>query len=66
MEKQVPAPGPAWPWSEPSTAGQTSSQVQTAADSSRYYGLPEGAPGKLGLCRGGTGEREDCLPGDWQ
>ena len=37
--------------------GQTVSQVQTAADSWRYYGLPHGAPGKLGLCRGGTGER---------
>jgi hypothetical protein len=39
------------------TAGQTVSQVQTAADSWKYYGLPHGAPGKLGLCRGGTGER---------
>jgi hypothetical protein len=37
--------------------GQTVSQVQTAADSWKYYGLPKGAPGKLGLCRGGTGER---------
>ena len=37
--------------------GQQASQVQTAADSWRYYGLPHGAPGKLGLCRGGTGER---------
>ena len=37
--------------------GQTASQVQTAADSWRYYGLPHGAPGTLGLCRGGTGER---------
>ena len=37
--------------------GQLVSQVQTAADSWRYYGLPHGAPGKLGLCRGGTGER---------
>ena len=36
--------------------GQTVSQVQTAADSWRYYGLPHGAPGNLGLCRGGTGE----------
>jgi hypothetical protein len=34
--------------------GQTASQVQTAADSWKYYGLPHGAPGKLGLCRGGT------------
>lgn len=38
------------------TAGQTVSQVQTAADSWKYYGLPKGAPGTLGLCRGGTGE----------
>lgn len=38
--------------------GQTASQVQTAADSWKFYGLPKGAPGKLGLCRGGTGERE--------
>ena len=37
--------------------GQTVSQVQTAADSWKYYGLPKGAPGTLGLCRGGTGER---------
>jgi len=37
--------------------GQTASQVQTAADSWRYYELPHGAPGKLGLCKGGTGER---------
>ena len=35
--------------------GQTVSQVQTAADSWRYYGLPKGSPGTLGLCRGGTG-----------
>jgi hypothetical protein len=34
--------------------GQTVSQVQTAADSWKYYGLPKGSPGKLGLCRGGT------------
>ena len=37
------------------SAGQTVSQVQTAADSWKYYGLPKGAPGTLGLCRGGTG-----------
>jgi hypothetical protein len=37
--------------------GQVASQVQTAADSWRYYELPKGAPGKLGLCRGGTGQR---------
>ncbi len=36
--------------------GQIESQVQTAADSWKFYGLPKGAPGKLGLCRGGTGE----------
>lgn len=34
--------------------GQTASIVQTAADSWKYYGLPKGAPGTLGLCRGGT------------
>ena len=38
-------------------AGQVESQVQTAADSWRYYGLPKGSPGTLGLCRGGTGSR---------
>jgi hypothetical protein len=38
-------------------AGQTVSQVQTAADSWKYYGLPKGSPGTLGLCQGGTGER---------
>ena len=40
-----------------SAEGQTVSQVHTAADSWKYYGLPKGAPGKLGLCKGGTGER---------
>jgi hypothetical protein len=40
-----------------SEEGQTASQVQTAADSWKYYGLPKGSPGTLGLCRGGTGER---------
>ena len=39
------------------SAGQTVSQVQTAADSWKYYGFPKGAPGSLGLCRGGTGQR---------
>jgi hypothetical protein len=39
------------------TAGQTVSQVQTAADSWRYYGYPKGAVGTQGLCRGGTGQR---------
>jgi hypothetical protein len=37
--------------------GQTASQVQTAADSWKFYGLPKGSPGTLGLCRGGTGQR---------
>ena len=40
-----------------SLEGQNASQVQTAADSWKYYGLPKGSPGTLGLCRGGTGER---------
>ena len=35
--------------------GQNESQVQTAADSWKYYDLPKGAPGRLGLCKGGTG-----------
>ena len=40
-----------------SGGGQNVSQVQTAADSWKYYGLPKGSPGTLGLCRGGgTGE----------
>ena len=34
--------------------GQLVSQVQTAADSWKFYGLPKGSPGTLGLCRGGT------------
>ena len=36
--------------------GQTSSQVQTAADSWKLYGLPHGFPGTSGACRGGTNE----------
>jgi hypothetical protein len=40
-----------------SDPGQLLSQVQTAADSWKYYGLPKGSPGTLGLCKGGTGER---------
>jgi hypothetical protein len=36
--------------------GQNESQVQTAADSWKYYGLPKGAPGTFGLCRGGGSE----------
>jgi hypothetical protein len=39
-----------------SAEGQNESQVQTAADSWKYYGLPKGAPGTLGLCSGGAGE----------
>ena len=40
--------------------GQTVSQVQTAADSWKFYHLPKGAPGKppFGLCRGGAGGEE--------
>jgi len=34
------------------TSGQNASQVQTAADSWKYYGLPKGSPGTFGLCRG--------------
>jgi hypothetical protein len=34
--------------------GQTSSIVQTAADSFKYYGLAPGVEGTLGLCKGGT------------
>lgn len=37
--------------------GQNVSQVQTAADSWKYYGLPKGSPGTLGLCHGGTGQK---------
>jgi uncharacterized membrane protein len=39
------------------TMGQLASQVQTAADSWKFYHLPKGSPGTLGLCQGGTGER---------
>jgi hypothetical protein len=35
--------------------GQIVSQVQTAADSWKFYGLPKGTPGTA--CRGGSGER---------
>lgn len=34
--------------------GQQVSQVQTAADSWKFYELPKGSPGTLGLCKGGT------------
>jgi len=37
--------------------GQTVSQVQTAADSWKFYGLPKGSVGTFGLCKGGTGQR---------
>jgi hypothetical protein len=40
-----------------SQAPQNVSQVQTAADSWKYYGLPKGAVGTFGLCQGGTGKR---------
>jgi hypothetical protein len=40
-----------------SEEGQNVSQVQTAADSWKYYGLPKGSPGTLKLCRGGAGQR---------
>ena len=34
--------------------GQNASQVQTPADSWKFYGLPKGAVGTWGLCKGGT------------
>jgi hypothetical protein len=34
--------------------GQLVNRVQTAADSWKFYGLPHGAPGTFGLCKGGT------------
>ena len=34
--------------------GQNESQVQTAADSWKFYGLPKGTPGQA--CRGGSNE----------
>ena len=38
-----------------SSEGQTDSQVQTAADSFKYYGLPHGFPGNPDYgCRGGS------------
>ncbi len=36
--------------------GQLTSQVQTAADSWKDYGLEKGFPGKDGACHGGTNE----------
>jgi hypothetical protein len=43
--------------------GQVESQVQTAADSWKYYELPKGTPGTFGhgspgLCRGNAGGEE--------
>lgn len=35
-----------------SEEGQNVSQVQTAADSWKYYELPKGSPGTFGFCRG--------------
>ena len=37
-------------------APQNVNQVQTAADSWKFYELPKGSVGTLGLCRGGTGQ----------
>jgi hypothetical protein len=37
-----------------SDPGQLANRTQTAADSWKFYGLPHGAPGTFGLCRGGT------------
>ncbi len=39
--------------------GQTVSQVQTAADSWKYYGLPKGAPGTLASAVGGPARGND-------
>ena len=38
--------------------GQIASQVQTAADSWKFYDLPKGSPGTLGLCKGGGANLE--------
>jgi hypothetical protein len=37
--------------------GQTVSQVQTAADSWKFYGMPKGTPGQA--CRGGSNESRE-------
>lgn len=34
--------------------GQNVTLVQTPADAWKFYGLPKGSPGTLGLCKGGT------------
>jgi uncharacterized membrane protein len=39
-----------------SAEGQVESQVQTAADSWKFYEFPKGAVGTQGLCQGGTGQ----------
>ena len=39
-----------------SAEGQVESQVQTAADSWKFYELPKGSVGTFGLCVGGTGQ----------
>lgn len=39
-----------------SEEGQNESQVQTAADSWKFYGFQPGDVGTLGLCQGGTGQ----------
>ena len=38
--------------------GQVDSQVQTAADSWKYYELPKGSVGTFGLCRGNAEHEE--------
>jgi hypothetical protein len=38
--------------------GQNESQVQTAADSWKFYDLPKGSPGTFGLCKGGESSEE--------
>ena len=38
--------------------GQNVNQTQTAADSWKFYGLPKGSPGTLGLCKGGESSEE--------
>jgi hypothetical protein len=46
--------------------GQIASQVQTAADSWKFYGLPKGSPGTLGLCRAELARGETRVgPGAW-
>jgi hypothetical protein len=42
-------------WDRTHEGDQNDSQVQTAADSWKYYELPKGSVGTLELCTGGTG-----------